>query len=217
MEASNSTSTLTIHHADVAELLLNAQTQRLIHPFLGKEQSAGGAAKILGMSTSALLYRVNKLLEYGILKVVREEPRAGRASKVYTTTASSFFVPFRVTRAETLEAHLAGVKHYYEQLLTANVAEAMRGLDEDWGMRVFQDDEGRIQTLTAVYPDKLLQIDQVGPALLDFFYPSLHLDHEDAKALQHELVMLIQKYAVKRGAQRYLSHVGLVPLVREKL
>lgn len=55
MEASNSTSTLTIHNADVAELLLNAQTQRLIHPFLGKEQSVAGAAKILGMSTSALL------------------------------------------------------------------------------------------------------------------------------------------------------------------
>lgn len=130
---------------------------------------------------------------------------------------AAFSCRSKVTRAETLEAHLAGVKHFYDQLLTANVAEAMRSRDEDWGMRVFRDDEGRIQTLTAVYPDKLLQIDQVGPALLDFFYPSLHLDHEDAKALQHELVMLFQKYAAKKGAQRYLSHVGLVPFIKEKL
>jgi len=212
MEDPFSTSTHVVTSADAAAVLLNAETQKLLHPFF-QEKTAAVAAKELGMSTSALLYRLNKLVDFGVLKIVREEPRAGRASKVYRTTSNSFFVPFHVTQSETLEAYLEDVKRHYQTLLTANIAQVMRDMDETWGMRIYKDDEGKLQTLTAKYPGNVMSVDEEGPAIFDFYYPSLKLEFEDAKALQKELGEVFQRYVQKQGPQKYLIHIGLVPLL----
>lgn len=217
MEAEYSTShTQVIDNSDTAEFLLNTESRRLIQPFWGKAKTAAVAAKELGMSTSSLLYQINKLLDLGILKIVAEKKRAGRASKVYQTTTESYFVPFKVTKAETLEAYLQGVKSYYEKLLTSSIAEVMQAADKDWGMRLYRDEDGKLQMLTATYPDKVIRLDEAGPAILDFYYPDLQLDFEDAKALQQELGQVFQKYSQKRGSQKYLWHVGLTPVLKDK-
>ncbi|MEO1352988.1 MAG: hypothetical protein AAFW84_30200 [Cyanobacteria bacterium J06635_15] len=207
-----------------ADVLVNTQTRKLITPFLGKAQTVAVAANELDMSTSALLYQVNKLLNLGILKIVREEPRAGRASKIsragraskiYSTTSPSYFVPFRVTRAETLEGYLHNIKHYYEQLLTTSIAQVMEDMAEDWGVKIYRDDKGKPNALMAVYPDKVMRLEEVEPAVLDFYCPDLFLDFTDAKALQRELGEVFQKYMKKGGSQRYLWHAGLTPISSE--
>lgn len=214
MKPQNSTSTIIIENSDVAEFLLNHATQKLLHPFLGREESLSQAAEALGMSISALLYRVQKLQTWEIIRVVRREPRAGRATKIYTTTSDSYFIPFGATRAETLERYLAETKQYFEQMLTSNIAEMMRRMDRDWGMQVYRDEVGNIQTQVAIYPDQIVSFDQVDTAILDFYYPGLKLNQEDAQALRQELVELIQKYAEKDGQRSYLLHIGLTPIVR---
>lgn len=215
MEADFSTSTHIVESADAAAILLNAETQKLLHPFF-EEKTVAVAAKELGMSTSALLYRLKKLVDFGVLEIVREEPRAGRASKVYRTVSSSFFVPFHVTKAETLEAYLNEVKRYHQDLLTANMAQVMHDMDASWGMRIYKDDKGKLQTLTAKSPEGVVSIEDTGLAALDFYYPSLRLEFEDAKTLQKELGEVFQKYAQKQGSQRYLIHIGLVPIHVDK-
>ena len=205
-------STRLVSNAEAADVLLHSETQRLLHPFFGKEKTAAVAAKELGMSTSRLLYQINKFVDLGLLQILREEARAGRASKVYSSTSESYFVPFYITRAETLESYLKGVKQYHEQLLTRSVAELMQSYPEDWGMRVYRDNAGKLQTLTAVFPDKVIQPQDLDAAVLDFYYPDLQLDFEDAKAMQHELAEVFKKYAQRKGSQRYICHLGLAPL-----
>ena len=195
-----------------ADILVNTQTRKLIYPFLGRTKTVAVAAQELDMSTSALLYQVNKLLNLGILRIVREEPRAGRASKVYSTTSESFFVPFQTAKTETLEAYLQSIKHYYEQLLTTSVVQVMESMEDDWGVKIYRSQDGKVHALMAVYPDKLMRLEEVEPAILDFYCPDLFLDFRDAKALQKELGEVFQKYMQKGGSQRYLWHAGLVPI-----
>lgn len=215
MKPQNSTSTILIEHPDVAEFLLNYATQKLLHPFMGQEESIANAAQALEMSISALLYRVQKLQQWEIIHIVREEKRAGRATKIYTATAESYFIPFGVTRAETLERYLTETKQHFEQLLTHNIAAMLQRTEREWGMRVYRDETGSIRTQMATYPDQVIGIEQMDRAILDFYYPGLQLNQEDAKALQRELGELVQKYAQKAGKQQYLLHIGLTPLVRE--
>lgn len=85
-------------------------------------------------------------------------------------------------------------------------------MEEDWGIKIYRDDAGKTNALMAVYPDKMMSLDEVEPAVLDFYCPDLFLDFKDAKALQRELGEIFQKYMQKGGSQRYLWHVGLAPV-----
>ena len=215
MEQKNSTSTILIDDPQIADFLLNYQTQQLLHPFLGSEESVANAAQSLNMSISALLYRVQKMQKWQLLQISREERRAGRAIKMYSSTSNSYFVPFGVASAETLALYLTETKQYFEQKFTQNVAEVLRRADEDWGMRVFKDENGRIRTQMAIYPDHVVELGQMNRAMFDFYYPDLQLDQADADALQQELGELFQKYAAKKGAHRYMIHLGLTPIVTD--
>ena len=50
------------------------------------------------------------------------------------------------------------------------------------------------------------------PAMLTTAHDAIYLDFADAKRLQHDLHKLFETYAAKRGAQRYLLRLSLVPL-----
>lgn len=215
MKPENSTSTVVIEDYDIAEFLLDHSTQRLLHPFMGKAESVSQAAKALGISISALLYRVQKLQKWEMLTVVSEEQRAGRPIKLYSTTADSFFIPFGATRAETLERYLTETKQYFEKMLTSNIAELMRRENREWGIRVYKDEDGSVCTRMAEYPDKVVGFKEMEAAVLDFYYPGLRLSRTDAKVFQLELGELVQKYAQKEGRQPYLLHIGLTPIVKE--
>lgn len=196
MEALNSTSPLIIDNPDVAAFLLGTKTQQSLILFVGQERSVSNAAAELGISMSALLYRVNQLLGYGLLKVVREEARGGRAIKFYTSTATSFFVPFRVAQVDTIDAYLGSVKLYHEKLFTTNVVEVLQEFDDDWGMNVFIDEQGQVQTLGALRPGKIMQPDGVNFVIMDFYCP-LYLDEDEARTFQQEIAQTVEKYAHK--------------------
>lgn len=201
---------------DVAKFLLDYSTQRLLHPFMGREESVSNAARSLGLSVSALLYRVQKLQDWGILRVAREEARAGRAIKFYTATAQRFFVPFGATRSETLEKYLTEAKQHFEQLLTKSIARSLRRNELDCGMWIYRDESGTICTQMATYSEPSIGMEyhaaQMSTTILDFYYPSLMLSQEDAKALRRELNELVEHYANKEGKQPYLLHIGLAPI-----
>ncbi|MEM8535825.1 MAG: helix-turn-helix domain-containing protein [Chloroflexota bacterium] len=214
MEEQNSTSPLVINNPDAAAFLLSAKTQQFLIPFMGQERSVSDAAGELGISMSALLYRVHQLLDYGLLKVVREEPRGGRAIKIYTSTATSFFVPFRVAQVDTIDDYLSSAKLYHEKLFTTNVVEVLQKLEDDWGMNVFVDEQGNVGTMGALHPGTVLQPDEVDVVILDFYCP-LYLNEDEARAFQQEIAQTVEKYAHKRKGQQYLCHIGMVPVMKE--
>ena len=51
---------------------------------------------MMGCSLNTMLYRIKTLLlRAGLLEVVREEPRKGRAVKIYRSVHDAYFIPFQ--------------------------------------------------------------------------------------------------------------------------
>lgn len=89
-----------------ARLLTDPRSKAFFKPFLVRERSVTEAARLLGCPLNTMLYRVGTLVRAGLLRVVREERRAGRAVKVYRSVHDAYFVPFALTLYATLEERL---------------------------------------------------------------------------------------------------------------
>lgn len=205
-----------VRDPDAARWLLRPSGLRQIEPFLGVDRSVSEAAAATGERPNTVLRRVRRLEQLGLVEVVETVPRAGRAIRRYRTTADVFFVPFEATGADSLESAIAERDAYHERLLRTNVVRARTEAMETYGTRIYRDARGRLQVQTALSPDAnatLLADDM--PAALSAWRDGLTLDFEDAKSLQRELFDLVLRYGRRTGAQRYVVHVGLAPIVRD--
>lgn len=218
MEEPPSPSFLAVHHPDAADLLIDPRSLRQLEPFLGRDCTVTQAARETGTKPNTVLSRVRRLVSLGLLKVVREEPRGGRAVKVYRSSADVFFVPYEATTADSLESALAERDAYWQALLRRNVVRARREAVGTWGTRIYRDARGRLQVQTAVDPfQNFTTLHPGGPAVLSAWRDSLFLDFDDAKALQQEMFALLKRYGQKRGSQRYIIHLGLAPLLEHSV
>lgn len=92
-----------------------------------------------------MLYRVRTYLAAGLLEVVREIERPGRAVKVYRSVHDAYFVPYEVTPFATLEERML------EQTLPAieeRVRAQARSLQRSglWGQSLYRDEAGEVWT-----------------------------------------------------------------------
>ena len=217
MKDPDSTS-LSVTTVEAAELLCDPGLQRYLEPFIGRECTVAQAAGELGLKTNSLLYRVQRLQAAGLLKVVREVPRAGRAVKVYRSVADRFYVPFALTRAETLAALFLKLDTPLQTLFYQNMAHVMAQTETDIGLSVWRAGEADVRTRISSGPEKLFDpLDPKAPSALTFWSPEVRLEPDDAKALLRELVALIERYHHRAGSQRYLLHLGLAPLGNDEL
>lgn len=201
-----------ITRAKAADALLNPISLRQLEPFF-TVKTVSEAAEETGEKPNTVLARVRRFVNLGLLSVAREEKRAGRAIKVYQTTAETFFVPFEATSAESLTRMLAERDSYWEELLRQGVVRARAEDVGTWGTRIYKDERGRLQVQTAVTPERnYTMLDSGRPAVLSAWRDSVYLDYEDAKMLQTEMFALLKRYQQKRGAQRYIVRLGLAPV-----
>lgn len=204
--------TLTVTDPAVAAALTNPRTLRQLEPFLARERTVLEAARETGVKPNTMLSRVRRFTALGLLTVTREVPRAGRAVKVYRSSAESFFVPYEVTPSETLESAMRERERYWEELLRRNVVRVRSEDVGSWGTRVYRDARGRLQVQAAVTPERnYTMLASERPAALSAWRDALYLDFADAKTLQNEMFALLKKYQQKAGAQRYILHLGLAP------
>ena len=214
MKEGESLSILVVSDEAAADLVTDPRTLHPFAPFLGRERTVSQAAEEAGENANTTLKRVQRYLELGLLELVRELPRAGRAVKLYRSSADVFFVPYEAQSAESLETALAERDRFWEQLLRENVVRARREAVGAYGTRIYRDPHGRVQVQTAVTPtENFTTLDPAGPAALSAWRDSVYLDFEDAKQLQRELFELLLRYQRKRGAQRYIVRVGMAPVV----
>lgn len=199
---------------DAARFLLDGAQQKLLHPFLDREATIGQAAKELGVSTSMLFHRVKRWLGLGLIEVVREEPRSGRALQYYKSTNAEFFIPVEMTRSGLVEDVLRDARQYHDRLLTANIAATLMQ-QEGLGIVVLRGDSGVVETQLALGPDA--QMPMAAPEVFDFFMPTLKLDRGDVGAFRDELIGLLERYAQKNGRDDYLLHIGFAPLKIDRL
>jgi len=83
-------------------MMMDREYTALLEQFWGRENTVSAVARNLGLKRNAALYRVQRLLEVGLLEGVRQEPRRGRAITYYQLKAEEFFIPFEMTRFATL-------------------------------------------------------------------------------------------------------------------
>jgi len=206
-----------ISDPDAASVLTNPHTLRQLETFLARALSVSEAARETGEKPNTVLSRVRRFLKLGLLEVAEELPRKGRAVKLYRTVAEGFFVPYEVTSAESLEAAMAERDGYWEALLRRNVVRARSEDVGSWGTRIYRDARGRLQVQAAVTPDEnYIMLSPERPAVLSAWRDAVYLDFEDAKALQREMFFLLKRYQQKRGAQRYILHLGMAPVQDER-
>jgi len=144
MKEAKSPSVKIINNAKAADTLINPKTLLWLEPFLANSTTISEAAKRIASKPNTVLSRVRKLLRLGLLKVVKEEKRAGRAIKWYRSSSDSFFVPFAATSAESLEEMMAERDSYWESMLRAAVVRSRMESIGTWGTRFYKDQLGHL-------------------------------------------------------------------------
>ena len=211
---------LTVTDETAARILTSTDSVRRLEPFMKRDTTLSEAAKELGLKLPHLLYHVNRFVDLGLLEVVREQKRGGRAVKFYGATAKTFFVPFQVTPSETLERLLYDLSTPQEKLFHREAARVLQRQSPTWGLAVSYDDggvrialtphkDGRVETASAFLSpeaEALFAIDG-----------TLTLEFQTAKALQKDLFELYKTYAEKQHpkGQTYAIRLGLTPVEDE--
>ncbi|MFC4425982.1 ArsR/SmtB family transcription factor [Deinococcus navajonensis] len=211
-----------------ARVLADGYTRQFFEPFIWRERRVTEVARDLGISKTAMLYRVRQFLRLGLLEVTRTEPRAGRAIRYYRATSRGYFVPFTATTADSVQS-------LYEESLDNTRRSVLSALTRAWstladdprwfGLYTFGDEQGlKSHALLPYRPaDNLHDLSQQGflepllaetePAIWDNT-TTLTLSAQDAKTLQRELNALQRRFSRRKlpGGQPYLMRLTLAPV-----
>ncbi|MEW6420099.1 MAG: helix-turn-helix domain-containing protein [Deinococcota bacterium] len=193
-----------------ADVFRNVGEFRLLLHFMGPEGSTVAAlARRHGLSLNAAYRKVQKFGRLGLLTVLREERRAGRAVKVYGCPHQSFFIPRDLIPLEEQVTETFGP---YQHLLAQKLIEASRHPANPVGGLIFTVRAGGLWLLPATERGERWRPDVPGtPAHVHSSGP-LYLDYQEARALERELYALFDRYRRRRGSAPYLLHMVLAPI-----
>ena len=203
--------------AKAAAFLVNPEGQRFLTPFLEVERTVSSAAQDLGIPTNSLLYRVKQMVSLGILGVVRQEARAGRALKIYRSVANAFFVPFELTDAATLQDLLSPLDAHWQKLFARNSTKVLLEHSPDLGLQLWRGETGELYIKPAEGAGKLLDFAEL--PMFAFWSAGLFLDDEAARNFRTELLELYQRYSNRESSKpkrRYITHLALAPWVLDE-
>ncbi|WP_027483452.1 hypothetical protein [Deinococcus pimensis] len=194
---------------DAAALLADPARRALLHPFLDRTSSLAGAARELDLPLPRLHYWARRFLNLGLIEVVDVRKRAGRAVRLYRSTARAFFVPFEASSAETFEAKLVRDEAALQARLSALQARSLRQGARSPGTLVWRVDEGLVRA--AAFPR------QPSEGVVFGVWFERPLGKTRALALKAELLALVERYAAlptEEDAGGVLLRVALAPTGR---
>lgn len=176
----------------LAAYLADPRRRRILLAFVGQERNLTEASTALSMRLNLLHHHVKRLLAFGAIKVVREEPRAGRAIRYYRGANQAFFIPTRLM-ASTVGASLA---RELRLVLDGAAGEAA-------GMMLDLDEAGR---------PRLRFIGEEIESIPWEVWRILRLGRSAADAFSIELKALIRRYelAATDSGPAYLFHAALI-------
>jgi DNA-binding Lrp family transcriptional regulator len=204
-----------IQQHDAVRALVDPAIRQFLEPFLGRECTIKMAAEHLNVSPNSVLYRVNRLLELGLVRVTRIEPRRGRAIKYYRSVADAFLATFeRFDDASITELYGLHESANLETFSKALVQTGSRiGLvASDIIFTLSRTKSGDVKAEISMARDsKALDLTRADMPAMTGSWSFLKLDHQDAKNLQRELGEIQRRYEAKRGTGGYMLRLGLVP------
>ncbi len=196
-----------------AKLLTDPTYRSVLGAFLGRERSASEAALELRLGLDATLYRIRRLHRVGLLELVGERARAGRAVKRYRARHQAWFVPFEALPYADLEETFLELHVAHARRLARAAARAL--VRAPWaGYRIERDAEGRL-SMYGVRGDGSGFGRAGGDAGVTDAMLDLRLAPEDARRLNAEIAALIERYAAlhqRVGPVNRLLLVASVPV-----
>ena len=206
-----------VNNQELSNILIDTKELTYLDPFFKGDVILSDVAEKYDIKLNTLLYKVNKWIELGLVEVVREETRNGRAIKIYQATAKTFIIPFSTTDKVGLTELLVDMNARAQQIFYEGMAESLN---------IFPNIHIYVQLNSQNYLERTLGSDDLNEFKLDdLMQPevpacfsaqggSLFLNHETAKEFQKELIELLLKYNKlnNSGAQRYDYHIGLAPI-----
>jgi hypothetical protein len=193
--------------AKTAKMLLKPKAQQVLRPFLYGQFSVGAAAKEVGLPTNAVAYWVKRLHSVGVLHCTKAEVC------LYQATAQSFFVPFSLVNQNTFGSLYAEIQAPLLERFHQGISKVLETDTADWGVCIATVEQNLVLTITDESRGGItLNSRRVDAPATVNLWSELNLDFADAKAMQHELIEVYQKYTKKSGGQRYLLRLGCVPL-----
>lgn len=188
-------------------LLERPRPRLVLGAFQGRPNTVARAARDLGLDLRVVHRDVAGLVAAGLVRVEREEPRAGRAVRWYRAVSDAFFVPFGATRApgpaDLDERGAARRDAAFRAAFARAFADALAAQagPRTWGWRVYFDGE-RAQVDEA-YEDAELRAPltgwqgPVGPFLTGS--PVYRLTPEQARDVQVTLIRFLGRWSAWSG------------------
>ena len=169
---------LTVTQEEMANEIVDSHQWRMLATFVIEERSLSEAASILNLKLPALSYRVNKWLDLGLLEITREEKRQGRAIKYYRAVSDRFFIPFSLTKSETLEDLLIALTKSTFEAAQRETAHILRSREGNWGFLFQSSDDQRGLSFSA----SIIDNSPSGKAIPESEQPALYETFSKAAA-----------------------------------
>lgn len=204
---------------ELAAILTDTAELRLLEPFFVSEVMLKDVAAKFDLKLNSLLYKVNKWLDLGLIEVIREEPRKGRALKLYRATSDAFFVPFSLSSEIGLGDFLFHLAEKRERIFHRELARVLQPIAPDIGLTIALDSQNKLSVEIVDAKQRQETGDYPASHTAAFsLTEDLCLDYVTAKALQKDMLMLYQKYQQMQtpDAQRYMYRLGLAPIMSEE-
>ncbi|GGJ56347.1 winged helix-turn-helix domain-containing protein [Deinococcus roseus] len=202
----------TVTHPRAIELLFEDRTFACLEALMQAELPVGQLAKKTGLALGSALYRVQQLSEQGLVQVVREEKRSGRAIKHYRATSEAFYVPFSATHHETVEDlwwKVLGPMYRTALGTVLKRAEAQEVPLEEGGILIQTDPEGGLDL--HILPRALPATPDIPDRPVSMLnWDTLTLPHDQARVFKQELQALVQKYQGQTEGHEYAFFSGLI-------
>jgi hypothetical protein len=177
---------------------LDSRIRRLLLAFVDRPLSVAAAARLVGEPIGRVHYHVTSRVRRGLLRVVREEKRAGRPVRYYRAAAASFLVPLDLLDRSPGTGLAAELR--------ASLDDALLRSEEDGILFFTESGEPRVSWFG--------QAGATGAA--GEFWQIVGLAEPDVAALGAELRALMLKYEARSsaGGKSYLIHAAFAPRIR---
>jgi hypothetical protein len=201
---------LEVADAAVARGLTSGGLSEFLQPFVYRDASVAEAARALEQPIQRVHYRVQRLVEFGLLQVTAVEERAGRPVKRYRASANAYRIPARLVPEQLFPLTEAEHSAFMQRALEASLP----ALVHDGEIRITFSPDGSVNVDRFLGEGLEGLLGDAAPAVLNT-WRNLHLDRARAKRLQRELWELIARYADPvEGGRRYVLRVSMAPVER---
>jgi DNA-binding transcriptional ArsR family regulator len=187
---------LQISDAQTAAALSHPLRRRLLLSLAAREASLAELARLTRVDLRRTHHHVIALLALGLVVVVRERPRAGRAIKIYRAVAQAFFIPQQLAPADAASPLADELSKSLARVREASRSGVLYDVDENGAPRMRAVDRSPSASVRSVEIWKLLR-----------------LSRSDALKLGGELVQCLRRYAERENerGESYLVHCAMAP------